>query len=148
MLGEDGHGVWLGVPHGTVMQRPGLRVETDYPAVVLVPAGSAYVAMFMDRAPRAEEANPPAVYVDMTTVPVVGVGSVRAIDLDLDVIRFHDGSVVIDDEDEFTEHRTLYGYPADVVELAEQTCRDVAAALTARTAPWNDEAERWLAEIR
>lgn len=51
MLGEDGHGVWLGVPHGTVMRRPGLHVETNYPAVVLVPAGSAYVAMFMDRAP-------------------------------------------------------------------------------------------------
>lgn len=57
----------------------------------------------------------------MTTVPVVGVGSVRAIDLDLDVIRFHDGSVVIDDEDEFADHRELYGYPADVVELAERT---------------------------
>lgn len=84
----------------------------------------------------------------MTTVPVVGVGSVRAIDLDLDVIRFHDGSVVIDDEEEFTEHRKLYGYPADVVELAERTCRDVAAGLTARTAPWDDETQRWLAEIR
>jgi len=147
-LGEDDHGVWLGVPEGTVMWRPGVRVETDYAAVILVPKNSPFVAMFMDRVPGPEEPNPPVVYVDMTTVPIFDAETISAVDLDLDVIRRYDGTVFIDDEDEFTEHRELYGYPVDVVELAEGSCRDVVAGLTARTAPWGGQAERWLAAVR
>jgi protein associated with RNAse G/E len=52
----------------------------------------------------------------MTTVPIFGTETITAVDLDLDVIRRHDGTVFVDDEDEFTEHRELYGYPVDVVE--------------------------------
>jgi protein associated with RNAse G/E len=148
LLGEDDQGVWLGVPEGTVMWRPGVQVKTHYAAVVLVPKDSPFVAMFMDRAPRPEDPNPPVVYVDMTTVPIFGTETITAVDLDLDVIRRHDGTVFIDDEDEFVEHRELYGYPVDVADLAEQSCRDVVAGLTARRAPWDGQAQRWLAAIR
>ena len=63
----------------------------------------------------------------------------RAVDLDLDVIRLPDplppvesapwdvppagpGEVFVDDEDEFAEHQVLYGYPADVVAAAQASC--------------------------
>ncbi|WP_180935649.1 DUF402 domain-containing protein [Nocardioides ungokensis] len=35
----------------------------------------------------------------------------RAVDLDLDVVRGRTGRVWIDDEDEFAEHRVRFGYP-------------------------------------
>lgn len=54
LLGEDDHGIWLGVPERTVMWRPGVWVETHYAAVVLVPKESPFVAMFMDRVPCPE----------------------------------------------------------------------------------------------
>jgi protein associated with RNAse G/E len=47
---------------------------------------------------------------------------VTMIDLDLDVIKRRDGTVFIDDEDEFAEHQVKYAYPADVIATARQTC--------------------------
>ena len=39
----------------------------------------------------------------------------RAVDLDLDVVRGFNGTVIVDDEDEFAEHQVAYGYPEDVI---------------------------------
>ena len=80
---------------------------------MLVPGnGAAYLPAFNDE--RAKS----AVYVDVAT-PAVWDGAVlRSIDLDLDVIRRQDGTVLLDDEDEFATHRVAYGYPAEVIELA------------------------------
>ena len=39
----------------------------------------------------------------------------RAVDLDLDVVRGTDGPLVVDDEDEFAEHQVALGYPPEVV---------------------------------
>ncbi len=47
----------------------------------------------------------------------------RWVDLDLDVIVDADGGVVLDDEDEFEEHRLRFAYPQDVVSRAI-TARD------------------------
>lgn len=51
-------------------------------------------------------------YVDMTSRPAWDGPTVRAVDLDLDVIEALDRTVFVDDEDEFEEHRVAYGYPA------------------------------------
>ncbi len=42
----------------------------------------------------------------------------RAVDLDLDVVRGNTGRVWVDDEDEFAEHRVAFDYPEDVVTSA------------------------------
>ena len=57
-------------------------------------------------------------YVDMTTVPKWAGRTVRAVDLDLDVVEDLDRNVFVDDQDEFDEHRVEFSYPRDVVDLA------------------------------
>jgi protein associated with RNAse G/E len=46
-------------------------------------------------------------------------GSVlRWVDLDIDIVCCHDGSIVVKDEHEFEEHIVRFAYPEDVVEHA------------------------------
>ena len=80
-LGADEHGEWLGFPEGTLNQRPGLELVSEVDAVTLVPAEGWYAATF----------HAPGIwcdlYVDIAT-PGEWDGTVlRAVDLDLDVIR-------------------------------------------------------------
>ena len=72
-----------------------------------------------------------ATYVDITTPPVWDGTTVRAVDLDLDVLEGESGRVWIDDEDEFAQHRVTLGYPAPVVAAAMRSCDRVQAAMTA-----------------
>jgi protein associated with RNAse G/E len=77
------------------------------------------------------------VYVDMTTPPAWDGHNLTAIDLDLDVVRGNSGRVWVDDEDEFAEHRVLFGYPDDVVRLAMDSCDRVRAAMMTGAAPYD-----------
>lgn len=54
--------------------------------------------------------------------------TLRWVDLDVDVIREAD-RVVIDDEDEFTEHIDSFGYPAELVAQVRQTTSEVTELL-------------------
>jgi protein associated with RNAse G/E len=67
------------------------------------------------------------VYCDITMPARFTDDSVTAVDLDLDVRRQRDGSVLVMDEDEFAEHQIKYGYPAEVVAAARATCDWVTA---------------------
>src|SRR5690242_6922315 len=92
-LGRDEHGDWIGIPAGTPMVRPGLELALPHHQVGLVPAsGSATQRAFLAtfHGPGGET----WVYVDMTTPPYWDDHTVRAVDLDLDVIRMKDGHVV------------------------------------------------------
>jgi protein associated with RNAse G/E len=42
----------------------------------------------------------------------------RWVDLDIDIVCYVDGSIVVKDEDEFEEHIVRFAYPEDVVEHA------------------------------
>ncbi|MEJ7832005.1 MAG: DUF402 domain-containing protein [Nocardioides sp.] len=142
-LGSDEHGDWLGIPDGTTMARPRMSFVTETDQVGLVPGpgaggGAGWLATF--HAPG----FPVATYVDMTSVPVWDGSVVRAVDLDLDVIRGADCSVVVDDEDEFAEHRVTFGYPPDVVDLAEASCAWVHEAVLNQAPPFDGTADSWL----
>jgi protein associated with RNAse G/E len=116
-LGEDEFGVWLGAPAGAVSQRgdePEVRQEQA--VVQLFPRDKWFTAIFNDE-PRWTE-----IYCDITTPVEFSDDVVTMIDLDLDVIKRRDGTVFIDDEDEFAEHQVKYGYPADVIAQAQSTC--------------------------
>jgi hypothetical protein len=145
-LGSDEHGDWLGIAVGTVMTRPGVDYVAPTAQVGLVPgAGTdlerAWLATFHD------VGGPVRVYVDMTTPPVWDGETVRAVDLDLDVIQDPDGRVWVDDEDEFAQHRVELGYPDDVVGLAAASRDRVRALIEAGTAPFGGAARRWFAEL-
>ena len=114
-LGEDEYGVWLGAPAGSVSQRGDEPVVTQEQAhVQLFPRDQWFTAIFNDE-PRYTE-----IYADITTPVEFSDDVVTMIDLDLDVIKRRDGTVFIDDEDEFAEHQVKYAYPADVIATARK----------------------------
>jgi hypothetical protein len=148
-LGSDQHGDWLGIVAGTTMVRPGATYVAPTDQVGLVPppgpeAERGWLVTFH------AEGGPVRVYVDITTPPVWDRAVVRAVDLDLDVIRGADrsgrgGRVWVDDEDEFADHRVRYAYPDDVVRAAMQSCDRVHADVAAGRAPYDGSAAAWLA---
>jgi hypothetical protein len=145
-LGSDEHGDWIGIHAGTPMDRPGAHYVAPMAQVGLVPA----LGDDLERAFLATFHQAPShiwVYVDMTTPPVWDGPTVRAVDLDLDVIRGREGDVVVDDEDEFAEHRVRFGYPPDVVALAEASRDRVHAAILAEDAPYDGSHDEWLRRL-
>jgi hypothetical protein len=142
LLGSDGHGDWVGVPAGTAMSRPGASYVAPVDQVCLVPGpgpddARGWVATF--HAPG----GPVQVYVDMTTPPAWEGHVLRAVDLDLDVVRGRTGRVWVDDEDEFADHRVRFGYPEEVARLAMDSCDRVHAAVSAGAAPYDGSARAW-----
>jgi hypothetical protein len=138
-LGSDEHGEWIGIPAGTPMARPGAAFVTETAQVGLVPHGVGWVATFI--APGYQFAT----YVDMTSVPWWDGTTCRAVDLDLDVIRGSEGDVLVDDEDEFAEHQVAFGYPTEVITLAEESCAWVLEQVLEERAPFDGaSSDRWL----
>jgi uncharacterized protein len=143
-LGSDAHGTWLGAPQGTPARRPGAEVVSAWDQVALVPDDAGFLASFYPDVPAA----PVHIYVDIATPPRWDGTVVRSVDLDLDVVRDRSGRVFVDDEDEFAEHRVRYGYPEEIVRLAERTCADVLRAVEAAEAPFDGPtAAYWLAAL-
>jgi uncharacterized protein len=146
-LGADAAGDWIGFRVGTVMSRPGVSVTTRNEQVGLVPAAGTAVG----RAWLATFHGPGGIvwtYVDMTTVPTWDGRTLRAVDLDLDIVEGLDRVVYVDDQDEFDEHRVEYSYPQDVVDLATATRDVVLTALQGRLPPFDGSATPWFDVLR
>lgn len=145
-LGVDAHGQWVGLPLGTWMARPGAAMQAVAPHVVLLPHEGWFVATFYGDEP----ARPFDTYVDIASPWRWNAdeSEVRAIDLDLDVIRGTTGRVWVDDEDEFAAHRVSLGYPNDVVEAAVRSCEAVHRAMIDATGPFDGAHLDWLARLR
>lgn len=145
-LGSDEHGDWLGIPAGTRMQRPGADYIAPTNQVGLVPPPGpdperGWLATFHDLG------GPVRVYVDITSPPTWDGRVVRAVDLDLDVVRGNTGRVWVDDEDEFAHHRVAFGYPDGVAHGALASCERVLALVTDEAAPYDGSAAAWLANL-
>lgn len=142
-LGVDEHGDWLGFPAGTHCARPAKSFDAQWAWVSLVPRhDAAHFASFN------AEGHHEAIYVDMTTPPEWGGDVLRMIDLDLDVILLREERrLLLDDQDEFEEHQLAYGYPPEIISLAEDSAERVLAAVEAGEPPYDGSAERWLAEL-
>ena len=143
-LGSDDHGDWVGAPAGTVNARPGARFVSEVDAVTLVPRDPALAwCLPTFHAPGIWC----TVYVDVTT-PAFWDGAVlRAVDLDLDVIRGDRGRTWVDDEDEFADHRVRFGYPEDVVAAALASAERVLADVVAGRAPFDGSPSGWLGRV-
>jgi protein associated with RNAse G/E len=138
-LGDDKHGVWLGVPRSTF---EGADFKYDDPYVLLVPRDAWWTAMF-NSPPRRTE-----VYCDITTPAVWYEGRVQLIDLDLDVRRRRaTGAVELLDEDEFAEHAVHFDYPPDVTANAWAAARWLVDALADGTEPFASAFRPWLDQV-
>jgi hypothetical protein len=138
-LGTDRHGVWAGGALGTWLSRPGHGFESQVRWVTLFPDDRPWSASFY------EAGHPDTdVYVDMTTVPVWHGAQVSLVDLDLDVILLVDGCLILDDEDEFDEHRRSLAYPDDVVSLARRSADEVLTAIGSGLEPFLTVGQGWL----
>jgi len=140
-LGEDAHGVWLGAPIGAVVQRasePPKDLKRYF--VQLIPPNKWWTAIF--NGPGDHDMS---VYVDVTTVARwIGDGEVHLIDLDLDVIRRTDGSIHLDDEDEFSEHAVSLHYPARLVDGARNAAARLMVDIERSAPPFDGTAQPWL----
>ncbi|MEE1746349.1 DUF402 domain-containing protein [Streptomyces sp. JV184] len=144
-LGEDEHGVWLGASIGTVYSKgaQGPVYATREARVMLFPRDAWWTALFQAAPARLD------VYCDVTTpARWPHPGEVTMIDLDLDVCRIRDGgSVFVDDEDEFADHRVRYAYPPEVIARATATADLLRAALSADAEPFGSHWRSWLAKV-
>jgi protein associated with RNAse G/E len=138
-LGEDGHGVWLGVPRSVV---DGADFKYEEPYVLLVPRDAWWTAMF-NSPPRRTE-----VYCDITTPATWYDRRVQLVDLDLDVRRRRtSGEVELLDEDEFATHAERFGYPPEVTGNAWSAARWLVAALADGTEPFASAYQPWLKQV-
>jgi protein associated with RNAse G/E len=139
-LGEDEHGVWLGVP---LHRFDDGDFKYDDPYVLLVPKDSWWTALFNAPSRRTE------IYCDVATpAEWSGTGRVRFADLDLDVRRRRgSGAVELVDQDEFEVNRARYGYPTDVVDHAWSAAKWLVNALSSGTEPFAGGYHAWLDQV-
>ncbi|HUR50074.1 MAG TPA: DUF402 domain-containing protein [Acidimicrobiales bacterium] len=152
-LGEDEHGLWLGAPRGCVMQRgnePAVTAPVGF--AVLTPRDGCWTAYFNSPTDTEMLQLSPTkaveIYIDVTDKPKRTEDGVEAIDLDLDVIRWGDGRVTLEDEDEFLEHQTKYAYPQEVIERAEETAQHLLQVVQARDEPFGAAAAPWISRLK
>ncbi|MEZ0072328.1 DUF402 domain-containing protein [Planotetraspora sp. GP83] len=142
LLGEDEHGSWVGCSAGTVGQRGHEPpVVWEMPFVMLFPRDQWWTATFN------ADGHETAIYCDVTTVPVWQGGEVTMVDLDLDVLRFKDGRLHLDDEDEFAEHQVLYAYPDEVISQAERSAAWLMDAVGRASGPFGGAHDHWLSLV-
>jgi protein associated with RNAse G/E len=71
----------------------------------------------------------------------------EAIDIDLDVVRFVDGTIKVVDEDEFDEHRVSLNYPDWMVAQARVTTASVAVAIETGAPPFDGSHLPWFERL-
>jgi len=83
-------------------------------------------------------------YVNIATPAAWGDGTLRFVDLDLDVIwRAETGEVLVDDEDEFVLHQVRYGYPSDLIEQSLRSSLEVRQLIAQRRYPFDGSLHTW-----
>lgn len=142
-LGEDEWGDWMAVPRGTKRwkgQAPVRPTQTD--AVFCAPRDQWWHLHY--NGPTTKY----SCFVDIVTPPVwVDENRYEMIDLDLDVLMAQDGTVIIEDEDEFEVHQVQFGYTEEMIQRAEMETRRIVVELESRREPFFAVAAAWLARI-
>lgn len=87
--------------------------------------------------------NPHSHYINVATPARWDDGVLRFVDLDLDVIWKTDGTVILDDEDEFEWHRERFGYPPDLVADSWRSRDEVVRLIERSVHPFDGSLYRW-----
>jgi protein associated with RNAse G/E len=142
-LGEDQWGDWIAVPKGTVRWKGAESVRpTGEAAVFCAPRDEWWHLHYNGATTQFSH------FVDIVTPPVwVDDNRYEMIDLDLDIIVQQDGTVAIDDEDEFEVHQVEFGYTPEMIRRAGEETARIVEELEARREPFFDVAASWLAKV-
>jgi len=143
-LGEDEYGVWLSTPRGTRRWKgPVDRSPVLTNAAFCIPRNDWWTLHYNGTATDKSH------FVDITTPSTwVSEGRVEMIDLDLDVVLHQDGTLEVEDEDEFAVHQLQYGYTGEEILKARETTDRIVAALHAREEPFFEVARGWWERVR
>jgi uncharacterized protein len=83
-------------------------------------------------------------YVNIATPATWDDGTLRFIDLDIDVIWQADsGMVILDDEDEFELHQVRFGYPSDLIAQVQRSTRQVCELMAQSAYPFDGSLFAW-----
>ena len=89
----------------------------------------------------------PVVDVDIV-LPVQWVDTLlEEVDLELDVLRFADGSIRVRDQDTFAEVRRAWAMPEELANRAETTCAQVRTLVAQHAEPFGDAGRAWLEQF-
>jgi len=143
-LGRDHHGDWLWGAAGRIIEIGDTDTfVTEQDAVFLLPPDAWWACAWWIDHPEID------LYVDICTPSLWNGSSVGYVDLDLDVIRFRDGRVEVDDRDEFEIHQLKYGYPTEVITSAERAAERVVERISRNEPPFDGQAAmEWAREAR
>ena len=145
-IGEDEHGIWVAAPIGTPFARPGMEFTAERNQVFVFPRDRPYTTAFYQ--PLADDdADHVSLYVDITTVPFWQGDEVTMSDLDLDVVRYADGRVSVEDEEEFVLHQQLLRYPPEVVALAHESVVARLSEVRKASEPFGIVGTDWLRRV-
>jgi protein associated with RNAse G/E len=89
------------------------------------------------------EWRPISHYINVASPADWSDGTLRFIDLDLDVIWRHDNTVILDDEDEFELHRERFGYPPELVAESWRSREEVRSLISRRVYPFDGSLYMW-----
>jgi protein associated with RNAse G/E len=83
-------------------------------------------------------------YVNIATPATWDDGTLRFIDMDLDVIwRAESGEVILDDEDEFELHQVRFGYPSDLIAQVQRSAEEVREMIAQSAYPFDGSLFAW-----
>lgn len=144
VMGDDQFGKWVGVPSGSPRwkgKEPTHPTRED--AVFCVPYEDWWHLHY--NGPTTKFSH----FVDIVTPPQwVSNQRYEMIDLDLDVVVHRDGTVEVEDEDEFEIHQVRYGYTEAMISGAVESTAAVVRALQERQEPFFETAAAWLVRLR
>jgi len=143
MIRRDEYGRWLVGGPGTRYQKGSDPPRIDeHGFVVLVSTG--WWTAYFNAVPRTSSGS--LVYVDINSAARWHGPAAELVDLDLDVVLAADGTTHLLDEDEFDEHRELYGYPPDVVDRTRATAAAVYGMIERGEEPFGSAGFRLVTE--
>jgi len=88
--------------------------------------------------------RPRAHYVNIATPATWTTAGIHVIDLDLDLIRrADDPRIVLDDAEEFEQHRHAWQYPDALVQCCRRAVTTVSARLERGGYPFDDTVHQW-----
>lgn len=143
-LGEDEWGDWIALPEGSRRWKGRDSVRpTQSSAVFCAPKGEWWHLHY-----NGPDVHTYSHFVDIVTPPVwLSENRYEMIDLDLDVARRNDGTIEVQDEDEFEIHQVQYRYTDEMIRRATEETKRIVEVFERGSEPFFEVAAAWLARV-